>query len=86
MGFLNPKQQEEDDLLPGSDLHVDLDVRICPNCRREALPWQTECPDCGVATVAPTAIPADSFPLPGLSEPEAGDEPRVDDPERPAGD
>jgi hypothetical protein len=77
MGFLNPKQQEEDDLLPGSDLHVDLDVRICPRCRREALPWQAECPDCSAATVAPTDLPADSFPLPGLAG--AGDDGEPDD-------
>jgi hypothetical protein len=50
MGFVDRKQQEDDDL-PGSGLHLELDLRRCPACRRETLPWQTRCPDCAVATV-----------------------------------
>ena len=66
MAFLDPKkQQQEDDALPGSSgVHLDLDVRICPDCKREALPWEARCPACGVPTVAPSDVPASSFPLP----------------------
>lgn len=28
------------------DVHLDLDELACPTCRRDLLPWQTECPDC----------------------------------------
>lgn len=63
MGFLN-KSQEEDDELPGSGLHVDLDTRRCPECRRETLPWQDVCPDCGIAPVSPSELPASGFALP----------------------
>jgi rRNA maturation protein Nop10 len=69
MAFLDPKKQQEDDELPGSSgLRLDLDIRICPECRRESLPWQEECPTCGVPTVAPTALPAQRFVLPDLDE------------------
>jgi predicted amidophosphoribosyltransferase len=66
MGFLDPKkEQDEDDALPGaSGLRVDLDRRVCPTCRREALPWEDTCAGCGVATVLPSEVPASSFPLP----------------------
>jgi hypothetical protein len=63
VGFLN-KRQEDDEELPGSGLHVDLGVRVCPECRKEALPWQEVCADCGVAPVAPEQLPASDFPLP----------------------
>jgi rRNA maturation protein Nop10 len=69
MAFLDPKKQQEDDELPGSSgLKLDLDIRICPECRRESLPWQEECATCGVPTVAPSALPAQRFALPDLGE------------------
>lgn len=76
MGFLDPKkEQDEDDALPGSGVHLDLDVKMCPACRREVLPWQTTCPDCGTATVAPTEMPPRPFPLPHLDDAsDAGDD------------
>jgi hypothetical protein len=68
MAFLDPKKKQDDEELAGaSGLRLDLDVRICPECRRESLPWQDTCPDCGVATVAPTDVPAASFTLPHLA-------------------
>jgi hypothetical protein len=67
MGFLDPKKKDDDELPGSSGLQLDLDVRICPRCRRESLPWQDTCPDCGVPTVAPTDIPAESFALPHLA-------------------
>jgi hypothetical protein len=68
MAFLDPKKKQEDEELAGaSGLRLDLDVRICPECRRESLPWQDTCQDCGVGTVAPTDVPAASFTLPHLT-------------------
>jgi hypothetical protein len=69
MAFLDPKKQQEDDELPGSSgLRLDLDLRICPACRRESLPWQEECPTCGVPTVAPGDVPAQRFVLPAFDD------------------
>lgn len=75
MGFLNPKQDDdEDEALPGaSGLHLDLELRRCPSCRRELTPWQERCPDCGEAGVAASAVPASSFTLPDLSHLDAPD-------------
>jgi hypothetical protein len=67
VGFLDPDKLQEDDELPGgSGLHLDLDTRVCPACHREALPWQTECEDCGVATVARAEVAVPEFELPNL--------------------
>jgi hypothetical protein len=81
MAFLDPKKQQEDDELPGaSGLRLDLDVRICPECRRESLPWQDTCEHCGVATVAPSEVPAEHFRLPNLTlDDEEPDEPAAED-------
>jgi hypothetical protein len=69
VGFLN-KRQEDDEELPGSGLHVDLGVRVCPECRKEALPWQEVCADCGVAPVAPGPLPASrKIHVPGRVQP-----------------
>lgn len=71
MAFLNPKDLEEDDALPGSGLRLDLEVTVCPDCGREAAPWQKTCPDCDVATVGRTQIAPPRFELPDLDEPDA---------------
>ena len=68
MAFLNPKDMEEDDTLPGSGLQLDLEVTVCPECGREAAPWQKACPDCRVATVGRTQIAPPSFDLPDLPD------------------
>jgi hypothetical protein len=86
MGFLDPKRKDDEEL-PGSGLHLDLEVKRCPVCRRETLPWETTCPDCGVATVPADQLPARDEGLPDLSHlatddgtpaedalPEAGDD------------
>lgn len=77
MAFLDPKKQDDqDDVLPGAPgLHLDLDVRVCPDCRLQTPPWVARCPDCGAATVTPAEIPAAQFALPDLdTEEEDGDE------------
>lgn len=70
MPFLDPKQHGDDDeALPGAPgLSLDLDVRTCPECRRETPPWQTTCPDCGVPTVVAGEIPPQRFVLPDLDD------------------
>jgi hypothetical protein len=74
MGFLNRNQQDDEEL-PGSGLHLDLDVRRCPQCRREAPPWQEDCPDCGVGTVPSRDLPPVEGGLPDLSHLAVDDEP-----------
>ena len=76
MAFLDPKKQDDEEQPGSSGLRLDLDVRICPECRRESLPWQDTCPDCGVATVPPTELPAQRFVLPDLG---TDDEEQEDD-------
>jgi hypothetical protein len=67
VGFLDPNKLQEDDELPGgSGLHLDLETKVCPVCQREALPWQTECEDCGVPTVVRADVPVPEFDLPNL--------------------
>jgi hypothetical protein len=76
MGFLDPKQQDDEEL-PGSGLHLDLELRRCPRCRREVPPWQPTCPDCAVATVPASELPPVTSGLPDLSH-LAGDDPGSD--------
>jgi hypothetical protein len=84
VGFLNPKQLDQDDQLPGSGLRVDLEAKVCPECRSTALPWQETCRDCGLPVVAPEAVPAPRFELPHLADDpgddDPGDDPGDDDP------
>ncbi len=81
MGFLNPKQLDDEGELPGggAGLHLDLDVKVCPSCRTEAPPWTEDCPSCGTAMVAPDEVPARGFALPGLAEDPSPDDADVDD-------
>ena len=69
MGFVDPKKDnEEDRALPGATgLHLDLDLKRCPTCRRELTPWQDRCPDCGDTGVPAGQVQPDAFPLPGLA-------------------
>jgi hypothetical protein len=87
MGFLDPKNQDdEDDALPGAaGLHLDLDLKRCPACHREVNPWQTRCPDCGEPAVAAAAEDdhdSDGDPHVG----DAGDPPDGDADDPPDGD
>lgn len=76
MGFLDPKKQDDhDEIVPGAPgLHLDLDERVCPDCRRTAPPWQQRCPDCGSALVAPNDVPAPRFALPADPDDDGDDE------------
>jgi rRNA maturation protein Nop10 len=68
MPFLDPKKKDDEEQPGGSGLRFDLDLRVCPECRRESLPWQEECPTCGVPTVPPAELPAQRFTLPDLPD------------------
>ncbi len=83
MGFLNPKQKQ-DDQLPGSGRSIDLDTKVCPTCRREALPWEDRCAECDVAPVPADEVPATEVSLPpglaALAEEDAAEaDPAPDD-------
>lgn len=59
MGFVTNDKKTGDEQQPGgSGLSMDLDLRACPECRREVPEWQDTCPDCGVQAVARTSIGA----------------------------
>lgn len=77
MGIVS-KRPEDDDELPGSGRRVDLGVKICPNCRREALPWEERCATCDIAPVAPDEVPATEISLPpglrGLDDVDDGED------------
>lgn len=77
MGILN-KKFEDDNELPGSGVRVDLETKACPDCRREALPWQTRCEDCDVPVIRQDELPATGVDLPGLAA-LLDDEPTDDD-------
>lgn len=58
MGFLTPdKKGGEDETEAGRGLELDLDVKACPVCRRELLPWQETCPEDGAGAVARADLP-----------------------------
>jgi hypothetical protein len=80
MALLTPDPRGDEERPGGeSGLHLDLDEKACPVCRRDLLPWQPTCPADGAG-----AVPRTSLRAAGLAEPPAhlladGDE---DDAER----
>lgn len=75
MGVFSKKQDFEEPGGGGSGLHLDLDERYCPACRRELLPWQERCPEDGAAGVLLEELPPSMPPPPAhlLSDDDAGD-------------
>ncbi len=59
MGVFSKRNDVEEPGGGGSGLHVDLDERWCPQCRRSLLPWQDTCPTDGAQPVRslPPAMP-----------------------------
>ncbi|CAN5787886.1 hypothetical protein BH24ACT15_BH24ACT15_11320 [soil metagenome] len=52
MGIVANDPKKSDEQQPGGfGLMMDLNVRSCPQCRREVPDWVEECPDCGVPPV-----------------------------------
>jgi hypothetical protein len=48
----------------GSSLHLDLELRACPSCRRELHPWERECPADGTPAVARAELGTPGLPAP----------------------
>lgn len=60
----DPKKQEEQQPGGTSGLHMDLDERVCPRCRRALHPWETTCPDDGTAGVEGSSLTRADLPPP----------------------
>lgn len=58
----DPKKEEQPG--GGSGLEVDLDLRVCPTCRRELHPWEGTCPDDGSTAVDRTTVSRGDLPPP----------------------
>jgi hypothetical protein len=70
MVFQSKKPSEDNQVLPGGGLEIDLDRRMCSGCRRETPPWEERCRECGADTVPPEEAPAAQFRLPHLEDDE----------------
>lgn len=57
-----PKQEEEPG--GGSGLGMDLELRACPQCRRELHPWESTCPVDGSPAVPRTSLRTEHLPPP----------------------
>lgn len=63
------RQEQEGEVQPG--LHLDIEERACPACRRFLHPWQDTCPDDGAAAVPRTELPTMAAPpAPLLEDPD----------------
>lgn len=63
MALLAPDPgSDEEDVEAGRGLDLDLELRACPACRRELLPWQEVCPEDGAEPVPRTQLPPDDGP------------------------
>jgi hypothetical protein len=87
MVFQSKRPSEDNQVLPGGGLEIDLDRRMCSGCRRETPPWEERCRECGAATVPPEEAPAAQFRLPHLEDDEddEDDEPTADEASTTAG-
>jgi hypothetical protein len=79
MVFQSKKPSEDNQVLPGGGLEIDLDRRMCSGCRRETPPWEQQCRECGADTVPPEQAPAAQFRLPHLEDDEDDERPADDD-------
>lgn len=52
----DPRKQQEQQPGGSSGLHLDLDERACPRCRRALHPWEATCPDDGEAGVERSSL------------------------------
>ncbi|HWB72540.1 MAG TPA: hypothetical protein VG452_09995 [Egibacteraceae bacterium] len=62
--FSKRKDQEEPGGSGGSGLHIDLEERACPECRRALTPWQATCPHDGAPAVPRAQLPPAIAPPP----------------------
>lgn len=65
MGLLSPDpRDEEDEGDVGRGLELDLEIKACPVCRRELLPWQSRCPEHDAEAVPRSHLPPAGAPVP----------------------
>lgn len=60
----DPKKQEEQQPGGASGLHMDLDERVCPRCRRGLHPWEATCPEDGATGVDRSSLTRADLPPP----------------------
>ncbi|MEX0658125.1 MAG: hypothetical protein WD080_03235 [Egibacteraceae bacterium] len=60
----DPKRQQEQQPGGESGLHMDLDERLCPTCRRVLHPWESTCPDDDAAGVDRSSLTRADLPPP----------------------
>lgn len=77
MGLLSPDRRgDEDEGDVGRGLELDLEIKACPVCRREVLPWQTRCPEHDAEAVPRSDLPpTDGPPVPEHLREEPDDAP-----------
>ena len=64
MGVFSKRGNAEEPRGGDSGLHLDLDERYCPTCRRRLLPWQERCPDDDAEAVLLAQLPPSMPPPP----------------------
>jgi hypothetical protein len=62
MGMFAKKQRADEPGQVGDGLEVDLQLRVCPECRRELHLWQQRCPDDGAPAVEAGTLPRSDLP------------------------
>jgi predicted amidophosphoribosyltransferase len=64
MAIISRGPQREEEPGGGSGLHLDLDLQVCPSCRRELHPWERTCPEDGAEAVPRTSLQRADLPPP----------------------
>jgi hypothetical protein len=64
MGVFAKDPRREEQPGGGSGLEIDLELTMCPECRRELHPWQERCPDHDLAGVPRGSLTRADLPPP----------------------
>lgn len=64
MGIFAKKPKQEEQPGGGAGLHLDLEERACPRCRRVLHPWEDVCPDDGETAVDRASLSRTDLPPP----------------------
>jgi predicted amidophosphoribosyltransferase len=75
--FARDPRKDQEQPGGGSGLSLDLDLQVCPACRRELHPWERVCPDDGSQAVPRTSLQRADLPPPPphlLADPDPEDE------------
>lgn len=57
MSPLSRRRPQDDEPGDAGALPLDLDTRVCPDCRTEVPAWRTHCPEHGTPTVPLEQLP-----------------------------